>query len=73
MKVLLDDGEIEVAISEAVGLSEEHTAHPRFEKEKYLLRIQLKKIVNIIRRDCPETLFLLEDLPFWHNLLEATE
>ena len=33
-------------------------------------KAQLKKFVDIIKSDYPETLFLLEDLKFWRDLLE---
>ena len=36
-------------------------------------KAQLKKVVDIIKRDYPETLFLLEDLKFWHKLLEEVK
>ena len=46
MKVLLTDEEIEGAKSEAERLSWTFKVHPRFEKEKYLLGIQLKKVAS---------------------------
>lgn len=48
MSILLTDEEIEVAKAEAERLSWTFRAHPRFEKEKYLLGIQLKKIAEFI-------------------------
>ena len=38
-----------------------------------MCKAQARKIVDIIKRDCPETLFLLEDLKFWHDLLGEIE
>ena len=35
-----------------------------------LPKAQLKKFADIIKSDYPETLFLLEDLKFWRDLLE---
>ncbi len=64
MSILLTYGELrascigkEMAICDATNVS----------------KAQLKKLVNIIRRDYPETLFLLEDLTFWHELLKEIE
>ena len=44
MSILLDDDEIRVAKAEAARLSWTHKAHPSYEKEKYLLGVQAKKI-----------------------------
>ena len=64
MRILLEDKEIQ-AIPVVGG--------PGNTDDKNIAKAQLKKLVNIIKRDCPETLFLLEDLKFWHDLLGEIE
>ncbi len=44
MSIRLTDVEIEIAKEEAIRLSWTHKAHPSYEKEKYLLEAQLKKV-----------------------------
>ena len=36
-------------------------------------KAQLKKVVDIIKINYPETLFLLEYLKFWHDLLDEAQ
>lgn len=48
---MLTDEEIEIAKIEAERLSWTHKAHPRFEKEKYLLEAQAKKIVEWLEEE----------------------
>ena len=42
--IRLDDDEIRRAKAEAVRLSWAHKAHPSYEKDKFLLDVQLKKV-----------------------------
>lgn len=44
--ITLDDEEIQIAKAEAYRLSWTHKVHPKSEKEKYLLKAQLKKVVD---------------------------
>lgn len=46
MGILLTDEEIRVAKAEAVRLSWTHKTHPSYEKDKFLLEAQLKKVVE---------------------------
>ena len=42
-------------------------------QQKENLKAQLKKVVDEIRRDNGETLFLLENLVFWNDLVKEVE
>ena len=68
--ILLNDEEIR-----GIGNKTDHYKD-YFSSNNYELNIakaQVKKFRDIIRRDYPETLFLLEDLAFWHELLEEVK
>lgn len=49
-QILLTDEEIEQAKAQAEKDAWSHKAHPRFEKEKTLLRVQLKKVVEWLKK-----------------------
>ena len=65
-KIRLTDAEIKLARFNNTGFDE-------MAQDRCVAKAQIKKMVDIIKRDCPETLFLLEDLKFWHELLEETK
>ena len=70
MSILLNDEEIQYEIDYVL----EHNDLPLEVTVKALChsvkKAQLKKVGDIIKRDYPETEFLLEDLPFWQELLK---
>lgn len=67
--ILLGDEEIEQLIG--VEFKTAYSGH--VEEYRSIAKAQLKKVAEIIKRDCPETLFLLEDLKFWQTLLKEVE
>ncbi len=72
--IRLTDEEIIGAIDKANGGSEWREGWEiqdvLEEQDRSIAKVQLKKFRDIIKSDYPETLFLLEDLKFWHELLE---
>jgi len=46
--ILLTEEEIRTTKAEALRLSWTHKAHPSYEKDKYLLGAQLKKVVEML-------------------------
>lgn len=48
MKILLNDKEIKQAVIEADKEIWAYKAHPRWEGEKYLMKVQLKKVADSI-------------------------
>lgn len=61
MKLLLTDEEIGVAKAEAERLYWTFKAHPRFEKEEYLLEAQIKKLVKILKKDTTDGAFAISE------------
>lgn len=50
---MLTEVEIELAKREGERLSRTHKVHPRFEKEKFLLQEQARKIAEWLNEGCP--------------------
>lgn len=74
--ILLEDKEIDRAYLEASLLVPDNPSE-LFDISRHhdraTAKAQARKFVDIIKRDYPETLFLLEDLKFWHDLQKEIE
>jgi len=81
--ITLDDEEIQIAKAEAYRLSWTHKVHPKSEKEKYLLKAQLKKVVDGIKKNAYVALdkrtgevelgSIIISPEFWQALLKEVE
>ncbi|KKN56446.1 hypothetical protein LCGC14_0572190 [marine sediment metagenome] len=77
MSILLSKLEIAEAIDMANGGKEWREGWKLcdvIEEQDYsIAKAQLKKVIDEIRRDNGETLFLLENLVFWNDLVKEIE